>query len=153
MVRIYEKYAWVILLAVGLLWLLVGFVAVFSPEGIFEADAQAVTKMPWTDLKASSPVASNFVIFVYGQMGLLKISWSLFILAITLTGYRRGEKWAWYILLLAPILLVSDAVFSVIFIGDINQVLQFIPITAITMVGLLLPYRIFFPKKRSDVQK
>ena len=152
MVRIYEKYAWVILLAVGLLWLLVGFVAVFSPEGIFEADAQAVTKMPWTDLKASSPVASNFVIFVYGQMGLLKISWSLFILAITLTGFRRGEKWAWYIMLLAPILLVSDAVFSVVFIGDINQVLSFIPITTITMIGLLLPYRVFFPKKQSDVQ-
>ena len=153
MVRIYEKYAWVILLAVGLLWLLVGFVAVFNPEGIFEADAQAVTKIPWTDLKASSPLASNFVIFVYGQMGLLKISWSLFILAITLTGFRRGEKWAWYIMLLAPILLVSDAIFSVVFIGDINQVLSFIPITTITMIGLLLPYRVFFPKKTTDVQK
>jgi hypothetical protein len=153
MARVYEKYAWVILLLVGLLWLLVGFVAVFSPEGIFEADAQAVTKMPWSELKASSPTAANFVIFVYGQMGLLKISWSLFILAITLTGFRRGEKWAWYIMLLAPILLVSDAVFSVVFIGDINQALQFVPITTITMVGLLLPYRIFFPKKTSDAQQ
>jgi hypothetical protein len=153
MARVYEKYAWVILLLVGLLWLLVGFVAVFSPEGIFEADAQAVTKMPWSELEASSPTAANFVIFVYGQMGLLKISWSLFILAITLTGFRRGEKWAWYIMLLAPILLVSDAVFSVVFIGDINQALQFVPITTITMVGLLLPYRIFFPKKSSDVQQ
>ena len=151
--KIYEKYAWIVLLSVGLLWLVVGIVAVYSPEGIFEGDAQAFTNLPWTDLKASSPEASNFIIFVYGQMGLLKISWSLFILAITLTGFRRGEKWAWYIMLLAPILLVSDAVFSVVFIGDINQVLQFIPITAITMLGLLLPYRIFFPKKRSDVQK
>ena len=153
MARVYEKYAWVILLAVGILWLVVGIVAVFQPEGIFEADAQAVTKMPWNELKASSPPTANFVIFVYGQMGLLKISWSLFILAITLTGYRRGEKWAWYIMLLAPILLVTDAVFSVLFIGDINQVLQFIPITAITMLGLLLPYRIFFSKKTSDVQQ
>ncbi len=151
--KVYEKYAWVILLAVGLLWLVVGFVAVFQPEGIFEADAQSVTNMPWSELKASSPMAADFVIFVYGQMGLLKISWSLFILAITLTGYRRGEKWAWYMLLLAPILLVSDAVFSAVFIGDINQVLPFIPITAITMLGLLLPYRIFFPKKPSDVQQ
>ena len=151
--KIYENYAWIVLLSVGLLWLVVGIVAVYSPEGIFEADAQAVTNLPWTDLKASSPEASNFIIFVYGQMGLLKISWSLFILAITLTGFRRGEKWAWYIMLLAPILLVSDAVFSVVFIGDINQVLQFIPITAITMLGLLLPYRIFFSKKTSDVQQ
>jgi hypothetical protein len=131
--------------------LIVGFVAVFQPEGIFEGDAQSVTNIPWSELKASSPVAANFVIFVYGQMGLLKVSWSLFILAITLTGYRRAEKWAWYIMLLAPILLVSDAVFSAVFIGDINQVLQFIPITTITMIGLLLPYRVFFSKKTLDV--
>lgn len=39
MARIYEKYAWVILLSLELLWLVVGVVAVFQPEGIFEADA------------------------------------------------------------------------------------------------------------------
>jgi hypothetical protein len=153
MERVYEKYAWMILLAVGLLWLVVGIVAVFQPEGIFEADAQAVTNMPWNELKASSPMAADFVIFVYGQMGLLKISWTFFVLAITLTGYRKGEKWAWYMMWSVPALLVSDAVFSVVFIGDINQALQFIPITAITMLGLLLPYRIFFPKKLLDVQQ
>ena len=153
MERFYEKYAWLILLALGLLWLVVGIVAVFQPEGIFEADAQAVTNMPWIQLKASSLLAADFVIFVYGQMGLLKISWSFFVLVITLTGYRRGERWAWYTMLSVPVLLVSDALFSVIYIGDINQVLQFIPITAITMLGLLLPFRIFFRKKPSDVKQ
>ena len=133
--------------------MVVGIVAVFQPEGIFEGDAQAVTNMPWSELEASSPVAANFIIFVYGQMGLLKISWTLFILAITLTGFRRGEKWAWYMMLFAPILLVTDAIFTVIYIGDINQVLSFIPITTITMIGLLLPYRIFFPKKTMGVKQ
>ena len=125
--KVYEKYAWVILLAVGLLWLVVGIVAVFQPEGIFEADAQSVTNMPWSELKASSPMAANFVIFVYGQMGLLKISWTFFVLAITLTGYRRGEKWAWYMMWSVPALLVSDALFSSIFIGDISQTLSVHP--------------------------
>ena len=127
MQRVYEKYAWVILLAVGLLWLVVGLVAVFQPEGIFEGDAQSVTNMPWSELKASSPIAANFVIFIYGQMGLLKISWSFFVLAITLTGYRKGEKWAWYIMWSVPALLVSDALFSSIFIGDISQTLSVHP--------------------------
>ena len=145
--KFYEKYAWVILLAVGLLWLVVGFVAVFQPEGIFEGDAQAVTNMPWSELKASSPKAADFVIFVYGQMGILKISWSFFVIAITLTGYRRGEKWAWYIMWSVPVMLVSDALFSAIFISDVSQTLQFIPITTITLLGLLLPYRKFFPSK------
>jgi len=145
--KFYEKYAWVILLAAGLLWWVVGIVAVFQPEGIFEADAQSVTNMPWSELKASSPKAADFVIFVYGQMGILKISWSFFVIAITLTGYRRGEKWAWYIMWSVPVMLVSDALFSAIFISDVSQTLQFIPITTITLLGLLLPYRKFFPSK------
>jgi hypothetical protein len=144
--KFYEKYAWVILLAAGLLWLVVGIVAVYQPEGIFEGDAQSVTNIPWSELKASSPVAANFVIFIYGQMGLLMISWSLFVIAITLTGYRKGEKWAWYIMWSVPAHLVSDALFNSIFIGDISQTLPFIPMTTITLLGLLLPYRKFFPR-------
>ena len=144
--KVYEKYAWVILLALGLLWLVVGIVAVFDPEGIFETDAQSVTNMPWSELKASSPVAADFVIFVYGQMGLLKISWSFFVITIVLTGYRRGEKWAWYTMWSVPVLLVSDALFSAIFIGDVSQPLEIISIVTITLLGLILPYRKFFPR-------
>jgi hypothetical protein len=146
MERVYEKYAWVILLALGLLWLVVGIVAVFSPEGIFETDAKSVTNMPWSELKASSPMAADFVTFVYGQMGLLKISWSFFVLVITLTAYRKGEKWAWYTMWSVPVLLVSDALFSAIYIGDVSQMLSFVPITTIALLGLLLPYRKFFPR-------
>jgi len=146
MERVYEKYAWVILLAVGLLWLVVGLVAVFQPEGICETDAQSVTNMPWSELKASSPVAADFVIFVYGQSGLHGMHAAFFVLAITLTGYRKGEKWAWYTMWSVPVLLVSDALFSSIFIGDVSQTLPFIPITTITLLGLLLPYRKFFPR-------
>ncbi len=147
MERVYEKYAWVILLALGLLWFVVGLNSVFLPEGVFETDVQSVTNMPWSELKASSPVAADFVIFTYGLLGLLKLSWSFFVLAITLTGYRRGEKWAWYTMWSVPVLLVSNALFSSIFTSDVSQTMQFIPITFITLLALVLPYRKFFPRK------
>jgi hypothetical protein len=146
MLRVYEKYAWVVFLGLGLLWLVVGLYSVFLPEGVFETDVQSVTNMPWSELKASSPVAADFVIFIYGLLGILKISWAFFVLAITLTGYRRGEKWAWYTMCSVPVLLVSNALFGAIFTGDVSQTLQFIPITTITLLGLLLPYRTFFPR-------
>jgi len=146
MLQVYEKYAWVILLALGLLWFVVGLYSIFLPEGVFETDVQSVTNLPWSELKASSPLAADFVIFIYGLLGLLKLSWSFFVLAITLTGYRKGEKWAWYAMWSVPVLLVSNALFSAIFTGDVSQTLQFIPITTITLLGLLLPYRKFFPR-------
>jgi hypothetical protein len=146
MERVYEKYAWVILLAVGLLWMVVGIVAVFQPEGIGETDVQSVTNMSWSELKASDPLAADFVIFVYGQSGLHGMHAAFFVIVIALTGYRKGEKWAWYTMVSVPVYLVSGALFAAIFIGDVSQMLAFIPITTIALLGLLLPYRKFFPR-------
>jgi hypothetical protein len=64
MERVYEKYAWVVLIFVGLLWLTVGFAQAFYPDGLAENDAQLVTDMSWSDLKDSSPEASDLVRFM-----------------------------------------------------------------------------------------
>ena len=146
MERVYEKYGWVIYIGLGVLWLVVGLSQLFNPDSILENDAQLVTGMSLSELEASSPVATELVRWLYGAIGNLKTSWSFLVLAITLTGYRRGEKWAWYTLWLVPILLVSSGIFNSIFLGDVNNMLEWIPITSISLVGLLLPYRKFFPK-------
>jgi len=146
MERVYERYAWVILFALSLLWMAVGFAQAFFPDGLAESDAQLVTDMSWSELKTLSPETSNLVRFMYGNMGLLKISWSFFVIAITLTGFRRGEKWAWYTLCLLPILLVSTGLFRSWFLGDASEMIQSIPIVTLSLLGLFLPYRIFFPR-------
>ena len=146
MERVYEKYAWVILLVLGLLWMVTGLVQVFGPDELLDTDAQLITGISWSELKDSSPSATDLVSFHYGSMGLIKTSWSLFVIAIALTAYRKGEKWAWYTMWLAPLVLLWSAIFSVNFVGDINQALQWIPIMTLTLLGLLLPYRKFFPR-------
>lgn len=146
MERLHEKYGWVVYLALGLLWLVVGIMQAFFPDGLIDNEAQLVTDMSWNELMSSDPAASELIRFTYGGLGLLKVSWSLFVLVITLTGYRRGEKWAWYTLWLVPILLVGCALFNAGWFGRINEALQFIPITSVSLLGLILPYRKFFPK-------
>ena len=146
MERVYEKYAWVVWLALGLLWLAVGLTQVFNPDGLLENEAQYVAGMSLNELEASSPEANELVRFLYGAIGMLKTSWSFLVLAITLTGYRRGEKWAWYTLWLVPALLVGSGLFNAVFLGAVNEMLEWLPITTVSLVGLLLPYRKFFPK-------
>jgi len=43
-------------------------------------------------------------------------------------------------------ILVCSAIFNTVFLGDVNEVLPWIPITFLSLVGLLLPYRRFFPR-------
>ncbi len=116
-----------------------------------EEDAFHIIGMSLSELEALSPEALLFARWLMGALGMLKISWSLFVLAITVTGFRKGEKWAWYTLWLVPVLLVGQGIYNSVFFGDINEMLQWIPITTITLFGLFLPFRKFFPRKpRSD---
>ena len=141
-----EKYGWVVCLFLGLLWLVVGFNQLFTPRVLLEDVAQNIVGMSMSELEALSPVATEVVLWLQMTSGNLKISWSLFLLAITLTGYRKGEKWAWYAMWIAPAVLVCQAILDATFLGDVNQMLKWIPITSIALFGLLLPYRRFFPK-------
>ena len=148
--RVNEKYGWVVMLALGLLWLVVGLNQIFTPDALMENDAQHIMGMSLSELEALSPEAALYVRWLTGALGMLKTSWSFLVLAITLTGYRKGEKWAWYTLWLVPALLVGQGIFNSVFLGDINEMLPWVPITTITLFGLLLPFRKFFPKDRQE---
>ncbi len=147
MERFHEKYGWVIYLALGLLWLVVGLNQVFLPDTLMGDEVQRVTSMSLSELETLNPVAIELVRFLFGAIGNLKISWSLLVLAVTLTGYRKGERWAWYTLWLCPAILVGQGLFDSVFLGDFNEMLQWIPIMSISLLGLLIPYRKFFPRK------
>ena len=147
MERVYEKYGWVVYLALALLWLVVGLYQIFLPAGLAETDVQLILGMSLSELAAVSPVVMDYVRWLYGSLGVLKVSWSFLVLAITLTVYRKGEKWAWYIMWLVPGVLVGSRLFNTFFLGDILQMLPGIPIISISLVGLFLPYRKFFPRK------
>ena len=146
MERGYVKYGWVVYLFLGLLWLVVGLTQVFNPDILLEDEALHVKGMSLSELEASCPEATELARFLFGAVGMLKTSWSFLVLAITLTGYRRGEKWAWYTLWLVPALLVGQGLFNSVFLGDFKEILQWIPITTVSLLGLLLPYRKFFPR-------
>jgi hypothetical protein len=147
---VYQKYAWVIYLALGLLWVVVGLAQAFFPDALLDTDAQRVTGMSWNELSTSSPEATELVRYHYWEMGLLKLSWSFFVLAITLTGYRKGEKWAWYTLWLVPICLVSYAIFYAGWFGGVGEAMESIPIISISLIGFILPYKKFFPKSPEE---
>ena len=144
--RLNEKYGLVVFLGLGLLWLVVGLTQIFNPEGLADNEAQRIAGISLSELEASYPGATEFVHWLYGTIGIVKTSWSLLVLSITLWPYRKGEKWAWYTLWLVPAVLVGQGLFNSVFLGDFSEMLRWIPIVTVTLVALLLPYRKFFPK-------
>lgn len=58
----------------------------------------SLTGMSWNDLKAENPQVANLIERKFRAEGVSLFSIGLLGLAVCLTGFRKGERWAWYAL-------------------------------------------------------
>lgn len=83
---------------------------------------------------------------VYRADGLASAGLGLFGMLIVLVPYRRRERWAWYALWFYPFFWVVHLIGNLPPGDDhVHQVL----FIALSLLGLLLPVRAFFPPKPS----
>jgi hypothetical protein len=119
--RVHERYAWVILTADVAL-------------GILSALTTTLPPLSWF----SDPLYST----TYSVMGAWGISWvgfEILALVVILIPFRRGERWAWWTLWLLPGLWLC------LFVLD-TSLLGLLVLTLISVTGLLLSFRRFFPR-------
>ncbi len=118
--REYEKYAWIIFFALGIL--------LFFP-GVANLD-----------VPSDYPAALPFLVI------------SIATTVISIVGYRKAKKWSWYVLWYVPIASGFGSYVSYVEgIGSPWQAFQFlfsVLVLLLSLVGLFLPYRKFFPKKQ-----
>ncbi len=95
--------------------------------------------MSWTELLTAQPRIAGFISHLSTSAGIMGALGGVSIIAISFRSYRRGDKWAWYTFLAVPVLFVLATI-----ITTPDNLLFAI----IAVVGLLLPYRKFFPKRQ-----
>ena len=111
-----ERYGWMVLVAGEILGLALGLVfAVFG-----------TAMNPEFQLGRGPQLLQAF--------GIVWAAFAVLALAVTVTSYRKGERWAWWALWLVPIALVAINPDS-----PRNLV-----VAAVAVLGLLLPSRKFF---------
>ncbi len=99
----FERHAWIIFLVLSVLLGLAG-VGHLTEEGISNpAIAKSITGETWEELRAASPTHANLVNLFARREGADFIVIALLSMAVSLTGFRRGERWAWYALWVGPL--------------------------------------------------
>lgn len=148
--KAYEKHAWMILFAIGLFSLVTSFPPLFGVDPD-PARIEGIAGMTMSELRASNPKFLDVVAFLLQAYGLVTLVWSVLVIAISMTAYRRGEKWAWYAFWSLPAyFVVSTAILLTIGPTPLETVL--LPLFVIlSLLGLLLPIRKFFPKKQAVI--
>ena len=141
--KAYEKHAWLLLFAVGIVIFILGlFVAIGG--GSADPDFPAIAGMTYDELRSSNPGVADYIDFFRLNLGLFLLGFAVFTMAVAWKSFRKGEKWAWYVLWSLPLIFGLGAATNLSAGGVGWPLLTALGITS--LAGLLLPIRKFFPK-------
>jgi len=144
-----ENYAWILLLAIGVLFL-VGAVVLLFGVVTSEPVLETIIGMTRSELQASNPSFFDLYTYYVRFSALSDLGFAVLITAITVTAYRTGKKWAWYAFWFIPAFFIGS-IAIVLGVGPRAPVAELIPplylFVTLSVLGQLLSYRKFFGGK------
>ncbi len=99
---------WILIFIVDVSYIAWGAMAAAMPEGltgpggkgILPAAYEGYSGGSWTALQGTSPMTANYILLMYRMYGIYCAIFGLLTSAIAITAFRRGERWAWWTLLI-----------------------------------------------------
>ena len=157
--RSYARYAWTLLFAFWALHLVLS-VRDFFPSlqdlclaclpGAQTA-IQSSTGITWSQLTSTNPRFTSFLASTLVDDGISGVGLAIFGMIVSLTGFRRGEKWAWYVSWSMPIGILAAQLNVYLLTASVLVIVLGIAFVLVSLLALFLPYREFFPKKMRHV--
>jgi len=111
-----RQIAWILILIVDVVYVAWGAMAAVTPDGLLGPGGKAILPAAyegysggsWSELLRTSPTTAKYMIVLYRTYGIHCVVFGLLGSAIAVTAFRRGDRWAWWMLLVGnTIALVS----------------------------------------------
>ncbi|MEW5991361.1 MAG: hypothetical protein AB1736_08470 [Chloroflexota bacterium] len=151
--------AWGLLFVTGSVLLFGGLVQLVADRPVASGLIGIVQRnlgLSWNGLVAQSPETAIAILGFQRMLALFIIAFSLLVLSVVLTAYRRGERWAWVTMWLNLVVLGGIAAVATAYGGWETEpsrdpgVLGIAILSTLVLLGLFLPFRTFFPKRVAD---
>lgn len=134
--------AWLVILIADVGLLAWGAGAALLPERlpgpgsapILPAGYEGYTGGSWQHLTAVSPKSAGYITLVFRMYGIYIVAFGLLAIAIAATAYRRGDRWAWWTLLVGNTIAYVSAMTYDQIVGAIG------PFELTEYLGLALIY-------------
>jgi len=112
-----RKIALIIFLVVDIGYILWGGMAAFFPSylsgphgmPILPAGYEGYTHNSWAGIASASPPTADYMGLLFRMYGLYNFVFGLLTVAIAVTAFRRGERWAWWALLVSNTIALVGA--------------------------------------------
>jgi hypothetical protein len=111
-----RRIAWILILIVDVGYVAWGAMAAVMPDGLLGPGGKAILPAgyegysdgSWSELLRTSPMTARYMIVLFRMYGIYNVVFGLMASAIAVTAFRRGDRWAWWALLVGnTIALVS----------------------------------------------
>ena len=112
-----RQIALILIVFVDVAYIAWGALAAGMPDGLLGPGGKAIlpagyegyTGGSWSELLRTSPMTAKYMIVLYRLYGIYCVLFGLMGSAIALTAFRRGDRWAWWALLVGNTIALLSA--------------------------------------------
>jgi len=112
------RFAWILILIADAGFIAWGAMAALATDHlagpgstpILVAEYENFTGLSWIELKTASPKIAGFITILFRMYGTFNVVFGLLTVAITVNAFRRGERWAWWTLLVSNTIAFGSAI-------------------------------------------
>lgn len=113
-----RQIAWMLILLVDVGYIAWGAGAAVAPDhllgpagkAILPAGYEGYTGGSWSELAGASPPVASYMLLLFRLYGIYCVLFGFMGSAIAVTAFRRGERWAWWALLLGNTVALVSAI-------------------------------------------
>ena len=112
-----QRVAWILILIVDVGYIAWGAGAAAAPElllgpggkAILPAGYEGYSGGSWSQLAGGSPATADYMKLLFRMYGLYCVLFGFMGTAVAVTAFRRGERWAWWTLLVGNTVALMSA--------------------------------------------
>ena len=112
-----REIAWILILIVEVVYAGWGGAAAAMPDALLGPGGKAIlpagyegfTNGSWPELLRTSPMTARYMVVLFRMYGIYCVLFGLMGSAIAATAFRRGDRWAWWTLLVANTIAFATA--------------------------------------------
>lgn len=132
----------------GFFILIMAILWIFVTEIMFVSDFKWYTGQSYSSYLASNPDFAEIYIITKKLIGFILLGNGVLVIFITQKSYRKGEKWAWYALLIAGSITWGTFIIYKIYIGYLGgSMITFVTGATLLILGLAFPAKEIIKRK------
>lgn len=137
-----SKHAWWIFLVLGAL-VIASTPIQFSGRAPDPPSAEGFTGLSSEQIAARIPGLREYIGSIAVQLGNYMLGFGVLLMAVAAGPFRKGERWAWFTMWIAPLVVLLQLLNS----RGGNGWWADLGVVIVGTAGLIWPYRRFFPKR------